>query len=288
MCHNVIWDKMYADDPDFSQEHYSFLKLGDHELRYNPKRDYRILNELDFPITLPKAYYAELTGLYCIYKNKLYDDLDYIGFSHYDKEHRLIGSGGKTDIIALEAARHHAEVLRRKSRGPTDISKRITEAINEFSPVHICLESHEFNKIYNQRVLMDKLQPDQFVGVGRNCFDEIINDYNEFFGTTYSMHDVAKDGFLNMCDCFVTPVSLFEKLMSFVAQIIESSSLDIYDSKRLHRLQGGLLERYVAVFFALENIKKIDLSITHRNWEKRTSSDNILIRIAKKLFAVHE
>jgi hypothetical protein len=45
---------------------------------------------------------------------------------------------------------------------------------------------------------------------------------------------------------------------------MESGKLDIYDTKRLHRLQGGLLERYVAVFFALENIAKIDLSIIHQ------------------------
>lgn len=284
MCHNVIWDKMYAGDPDFSREHYSFLKLGNHDLKYNPRKGYHLLNEFDSAITLPKAYYAELTGMYCIYKNRLHKDLDYIGISHYDKEHRLIGSGRETNIAALEASRYRAEVLRKQNRGPTDITRRIDDALNSFPSVHISLESHDFNKIYNQRVLMDKLQPDQFIGEGRNCLDEIVNDYNAFFGTSYSVEDVAKDGFLNMCNCFVTPVYLFEKLMSFVTQIIESSSLDIYDSQRLYRLQGGLLERYVAVFFALESIPKIDFSITHRHWEKRRAKNNVLMRIAQKIF----
>jgi hypothetical protein len=71
-----------------------------------------------------------------------------------------------------------------------------------------------------------------------------------------------------MCDCFVTPVPVFDKLMSFVTPIIESRKLDIYDTKRQHRLQGGLLERYVAVFFALEDIDKRDLSIVHRYQRK--------------------
>ena len=283
MCHNVIWDKMYAEDPDFSQKYYSFLKLGNHDLKYNPRKGYHIINEFDSPITLPKAYYAELTGMYCIYKNKLYEGFDYIGISHYDKEHRILGSSGETDIAALEASRYRAEVLRKQSYGPTDITKRIDDALNSFPAVHISLESHDFNKIYNQRVLMDKLQPDQFVGEGRNCFDEIVTDYNAFFGTNYSIEDVAKDGFLNMCNCFVTPVYLFEKLMSFVTQIIESSSLDVYDSQRLYRLQGGLLERYVAVFFALEGIQKIDLSITHRHWEKRTSRGNTMTQLVNKI-----
>lgn len=284
MCHNVIWDKMYAGDPDFSQEHYSFLKLGNHALRHNPDKNYHIISEFDSPITLPKPYYAELTGMYCIYKNKLYDGLDYIGISHYDKEHRLIGAGGEINIPALENTRYHAEVLREQTHGPTDITRRINEIINKFSPVHISLESHDFQKIYNQRVLMDRLKPDQFVGEGRNCLDEIVQDYNDFFGTEYTINDVAKDGFLTMCNCFVTPVFLFEKLMSFVTEIIESRSLDVYDSQRLYRLQGGLLERYVAVFFALEDIKKIDLSITHRHWEKIIAPKSRWKQVVRKIF----
>jgi hypothetical protein len=131
---------------------------------------------------------------------------------------------------------------------------------------------------------MDKRQPDQFVGEGRNCLDEILVEYNRFFGTGYSMLDVEKDGFLNMCDCFVTPVFLFDKLMSFVASVIENGSLDIYDTKRRHRLQGGLLERYVAVFFALERINKTDLTIIHRYWDKKKSDNNFVRRLLKKMF----
>ena len=86
-----------------------------------------------------------------------------------------------------------------------------------------------------------------------NCIDRILDDYNSFFQTRHTLQDVARDGFLTMCDCFVTPVGVFDKLMSFISPIMESGKLDIYDTQRLHRLQGGLLERYVAVFFALEN-----------------------------------
>lgn len=284
MCHNVIWDKMYANDPDFSSEHYSFLKLGNQDLLYNPQKQYHIINESDFPVAFLEPHYAELTGMYCIYKNKLYKGLDYVGVSHYDKDHRLLGGGEKTTIDTLEAARYRAEVLRIPSSGPTDITRRITEAVNKSPFVHIGLEVHDFKKIYDQRVLMDKKQPNQFVGSGRNCFEGILRDYNQFFGTQFSMQDVAKDGFLSMCDCFVTPVYLFEKLMAFISELIESGALDIYDTERRHRLQGGLLERYVAVFFALENIEKVDLSTVHRHWEKKASGSNFLRQSLNKLF----
>ena len=89
-CHNVIWDEMYENDPDFTSGHYSFLKLGSHDLRYNPAKGYHIISEFDFPIYRDAPHYAELTGMYCVYKNRLHDGLDYVGFSHYDKEHRLM------------------------------------------------------------------------------------------------------------------------------------------------------------------------------------------------------
>lgn len=284
-CHNVIWDEMYAGDPDFNREHYTFFKLGLHDLSRNSGKDYLISSEFDYPIHWDAASYAELTGLYCIYKNRLHEGLDYIGFSHYDKEHRLIGSGGDVKINELEAARLQFEVKREKCNGATNITAMIQEAISSPHPVHVSLESHEFKKIYDQRVLMDDSQPDAFVGEGVNCIDRILEDYNAFFNTQYTMDDVAKDGFLNMCDCFVTPVATFEKLMSFISPIIESRKLDIYDTKRQHRLQGGLLERYIAVFFALEQIDKIDLSIIHQYWNKRqTRSRNPFSTVWKKLF----
>jgi hypothetical protein len=263
-CHNVIWDEMYENDPDFTMEHYRFLKLGRHDLQYNASKGYRIIRELDFPIYWDATHYAELTGMYCVYKNRLHDGLDYIGFSHYDKEHRLLYAGGSLNIKELEAARAKYDANPRKCHEPTDITSRIQKLVESPLPVHVSLESHDFQKIYNQRVLMDDTQPDAFVGEGVNCIDRILEDYNSFFQTKYTLQDVSRDGFLTMCDCFITPISIFDKLMSFITHMMESGKLDRYDTQRLHRLQGGLLERYVAVFFALENVAKVDLSTVHQ------------------------
>jgi len=274
MCHNVIWDEMYENDPDFNATEYIFLKLGRSNLQHNPAKGYRIISEFDLPIHWDAPHYAELTGMYCVYKNRLHEGLDYVGFSHYDKEHRLIALGANAPIEELEAARLKAEVKKRRLHRPTNITAMIHHLINSHSTIHISLESHDFNKIYNQNVLMDDRNPDVFVGEGVNCFDRILEDYNTFFRTRYTLQDVAKDGYLNMCDCFITQVYVFEKLMAFITPIIESQKLDIYDTQRRHRLQGGLLERYVAVFFALENIEKIDLSIVHQYWKKAFRRQN--------------
>ncbi len=284
-CHNAIWDEMYNNDPDFQSGHYVFLKLGHHILNYNEKKGYNIKSEFDFSIYWDATYYAELTGLYCVYKNRLYEGLDYIGFSHYDKEHRLLISGNGVKINEIEAARMLYEVKQQKSDRPTNVTSLIQEKISSINPVHLSLESHDFKKIYDQRILMDNNQPNTFVGDGINCIDQILDDYNAFFDTNYSIEDVAKDGFLNMCDCFVTPVNVFVKLMSFISPIIESKRLDVYDIKRLHRLQGGLLERYVAVFFALEQINKVDLSTIHQYWLKHPKKKrNSLMAWTEKLF----
>src|SRR5512142_2646198 len=125
MCHNTIRDEMYEKDAGFGPEHYSFLKLGRHDLQHNSAKGYRILREFDYPVSLDAPHYAEFTGLYCVYKNRLHDGLDYIGFSHYDKEHRLLAPDGTAAIDELEAARVRNEVKRRRGKGPTDVTARI-------------------------------------------------------------------------------------------------------------------------------------------------------------------
>jgi hypothetical protein len=164
----------------------------------------------------------------------------------------------------LEEARVLYDGKRRKCHGPTDITSRIHNIIGSPVPVHVSLESHDFQKIYDQHVLMDDDKPDAFIGEGVNCIDRILDDYNSFFQTHFTLQDISRDGFITMCDCFITPISIFDKLMSFITPIMESGKLDRYDTQRLHRLQGGLLERYVAVFFTLENMAKVDLSIVHQ------------------------
>ena len=269
MCHNVIWDDLYAHDPGFDSRHYTFLKLGRQDIRYNPQKGYRIISEFDYPVSLDLPHYAELTGLYCIYKNRLHEGLDYIGVHHYDKEHRLIGDGSHRDSRELEALRLEAEMERRILPGSrTDLTALIEAAIAGRKDVHISLESHDVQKIYDQRIIMDEGKPETLSGEGINCIDRILEDYNAFFGTGCTFEDLKKCGYLNMCDCFVTPVWLFEKLMTFICPVIESGKLDAFDTMRKHRLQGNLLERYIAVFFALEDIEKVDLSTVHQFWRK--------------------
>ena len=271
MCHNVIWEDMYTGDANFSSKNYTFFKLGDAKLEHRMGSKFTLLNEYDLPIHMTEAHYAELTGLYAIYKNGLHKGLDAIGFSQYDKEHRLIGSSQDIEAETLETLRLEAE-KQKKATGPTDVTTRIEKSLNDNpTGVHICLEGHGFQKMYDSKVMMDESDPDAFVGEGINCFDAILSDYNSHFGTSFTMSDVAADGYLTMCDSFITPVLTFEKLMEFLVPIIESRRLDIFDSKRKHRLQGGLLERYVAVFFALEKIKKIDMSTFHQYWRKKNS-----------------
>jgi hypothetical protein len=269
MCHNVIWDDLYAHDPGFDGRHYSFMNLGRQDIKYNPHKGYKIIREQDYPIWLDLPHYAELTGLYCIYKNRLHDGLDYIGFSHYDKEHRLIGDCSHRNMQELEALRLEAEMERRVLSGSrTNLTALIEAEIMRRRDVHISLESHDVQKIYDQRITMDERFPDMIDGDGINCIDRILQDYNDFFGTRYTWENLRKCDYLNMCDCFVTPVRLFEKLMTFLCPIIESGRLDIFDSERKHRLQGNLLERYAAVFYALEPIEKVDLSTVHQFWRK--------------------
>jgi hypothetical protein len=283
MCHNIIWDGMFEGDDRFSADHYTFLKLGTHEIEFNKSKGYRVVSEADFPVQWPDAHYAEFTGMYALFKSGLQKEYDYIGCSQYDKEQRLIGDGPDMESHELERRRLKIE-HERSGGGSTNVTEWVEQIISSSEgPVHISFESHEFQKIYDQKVMMDDDHPNQFLGDGVNCMDRILEDYNEFFGTAFTMDDVAKVGWLNMCDSFLTPSGIFEKLMSFIVPIMEDRRLDKYDTKRRHRLQGGLLERYVAVFFALEDIRKVDLSTIHQYWKKKAPERRPLLGRLKTL-----
>lgn len=269
MFHNMIWDDLYVHDPGFDAGHYRFMKLGRQKMAFTPGKGHDIIREQDFPIWLDLPHYAEITGLYCVYRNRLHEGLDYIGFSHYDKEHRLLGDGSRRSMQDIEMRRIEAETHRRViPDGRTDLTALIDAAIRQYEAVHISLESHDVRKIYDQHIVMDERYPDRIEGEGVNCIDRILQEYNDFFGTRHTLEDLGKSPFMNMCDCFVTPVRLFEKLMTFLCPVIESGRLDGFDRERKHRIQGNLLERYTAVFFALEPIDKVDLSTVHQFWRK--------------------
>lgn len=223
ITHKDIFEYMYKNE---NISNYVFVNVSENILDEHLYQNYNVLDiKNDKFIPLGK-WYTESEVIYNIYKNKMYENLTHIGFLHYDVE-------------------------------PNNLSNFIEQ--NIFEKCHINMQPFEFNWDYNQHIMADDTQTETLVGDGRNCYELIFQKYNEYYNTNKTYNDMGS--IINLCSCFFIDVVRFEKMMEWIVWVIESKELDKYDNLHRHRLQGGLLERFYAVWLSLNYDKcdKIDL-----------------------------
>jgi len=246
VAHDRVHEEMYAGDPLWNPTNYSFLNVGNGTLIGSGT--FQVVQQRDLPNARSLGkHWAESEGIYNIYRSGRYQDYDFVGFLQYDKELRL-----KKRRLGLFP-------------GATNITERVNRSLSREVACHISFETHETQWDFNQRILADERYPETLVGSGRNCYDYILTDYNRFFGTSYSMDDVLRHRYINLCSCFLVDVATFEKMMSFFSTVVESGRLDVFDKQRRHRLQGGLAERYFGMFLLFEYSTFVNLNLHHRN-----------------------
>lgn len=239
VSHNTIYNYMYEKDKLFNKENYVIFDVSSNKMEVSDKSS--IVHQIELPNyqNLGK-WWAESEAIYNIYHNKkLYKNLDYIGFLHYDKELKIIETH------------------------KTDITKRINNYIMNKTKGHICFELHNTINDYNQSILADDNQPNTLVGTGINCYDYILKDYNDYFKTNYLIQDFFDKKHINLCSCFLIDVKTFEKMMGFMEYIVESKKLEVFDTEHKYRLQGGLMERYFGMFLTFEYDNFLNLNLYH-------------------------
>lgn len=252
VTHGPVEEQYYANDPLFSNEHYEFFNVSNKNLSHSR---YRIINKNDVKsfIHLGK-WYAEAEVIYNVYKNNLYQNLDYVGFIHWDYE--------------------------LKSQDRT-IGYNVTEAINEAverGVPFVSFSSYNFEEIYNQRIMMDPRYPNHKIGNGKNCFDTIIEEYNDFYNKQLSV-SLLLTSRINLCSAFLCSKATFEHLMSFYAFIIEKKEIEHYDSNHKYRFQGGLLERYIGCYSAVADFAEIELIHHYDHAKEKTKAQFLIGRI---------
>jgi len=100
----------------------------------------------------------------------------------------------------------------------------------------------------------------------------VLESYNKFFGTKFTVDDLGKNPINNkiiMYSTFIIPVRVFEKMMSWTSRLI----FEIYPSAILppypanHNRLGEVMEESYGIFFALESLQKrtthIEVPIIH-------------------------
>lgn len=241
--HKKIHDLTVKCDRDFNNDNYTFLNVGNQDSLEN-QDGYSVIkqSELANSISIGK-YWAESEGIYNIWRSGVYKELDYIGFIHYDVQLKL----DKKFVIGSK----------------TNITKRINKYIDNKDRGHISFATFTPKGDFAQKIMMDENEPNTLVGDGRNCYYEIINDYNQFFGTSHTVEEFMLFPKINLCSCFLIDTAGFEKMMGFFEWLYESHKLDKFDTEHKNRFQGGMAERYFGVFLMFEYDKMKDLNLNH-------------------------
>ncbi|WP_266362889.1 hypothetical protein [Tellurirhabdus rosea] len=222
------------------------------ELDFPAEKEYAVMNLWELPVFVPIGkFYTESEVIYNVYKNKqLYAGLDAVGFAHYDMD---------LSTLTAESFQNYLK----------------TNDVLYFQP-------YSFREDYDQKILMDPARPDTLRGKGRNCYETILADYNGSYGTSFRPKELAGKT-IGLCSCFMAKVDLFSSLMTdFIAPVIESKKLDSYDSQRIHRIQGGLMERYIGVWFMLQTANAAPVKVPH--FFEQTRHNRRLINRIKNYF----
>lgn len=244
VSHKQFIPKMCHCDPMFNSTNYCILNVGN-EKTIEHSEGLEVINQFELPhaVSLGK-WWAESEGIYNIWLSNKYSDLDYIGFIHYDKELRLI----KKYLFPNRM---------------TNITSRINEYISGEQKAHISFENHNMRRDYGQKIMADINHPNELTGDGLNCYDYLLNDYNTYFSTQYTLEDLFRCKCINLCSCFLVDYATFDKMMKFFQWVILQKRLEPFDTNHMYRFQGGMAERYFGLFLAFEYRKNKDLSIIH-------------------------
>lgn len=241
VTHKTIREHYYSNDKNFNNDNWGFINVSSNKLTNNEWYEkYDIVDMSSLPNFKPLGpWYAETEAIYNVYKNDIHLDYDYIGFIHHDYELK-------------------------DQFGDFNITEKINNLLNEYELLYLSSIKND----YSQRILADETKPNQLVGDGVNCYDYIINDYNNFYGMNENVNEWKGDYVKNICSAFLCSKNDFIKMMEFSSSIIESKKLDIFDTQHRYRLQGGIFERYFSVF--LDKLKKpfYNLEINHRWLDK--------------------
>ncbi|NQU80954.1 MAG: hypothetical protein HQ543_05495 [Bacteroidetes bacterium] len=238
-----LYDEHYSTDDSLNLKNFTFVKVNDEyemELSSN-NHDYDIFFEHVFKTynaELQKKGYHQNSVLYHLYKNNSHKEYDYIGFIEYD--HVLTNEFCKTIQTTID-----------------DTDKDQIFFFNTFN----------FSQLWDQGILMNPYRLKKQEGNPRskwNCIKVILDDYNNFFDTNYTLQDLAQKNCFPICHAALMPSNIFEKIMKFHAFIIETRKVEKYH--RLNwRSNAGLMERYFAVELALEKAKVVDfIQLEHR------------------------
>jgi len=241
-----IFDDHYSIDPSFRASNFTFAKVNDdYEVDISGNQlEYDIFYENQFssfdPVWQQKGYH-ENSVLYHIYQDKLHEHLDYIGFLEYD---HVLQPGFTTAI-----------------------QHRIDQAEED---IIFSFGAFTFQQLWDQGIMLNPWRTGQQEGrvdSRWNCLNVILKDYNDFYGTRFTLDDLRQKNCFPLCHAVLMPSRIYDKIMQFHSFIMESGRIEKYHSFNW-RSNAGIMERYLAVELCLESAPIItDINLEHRSYD---------------------
>lgn len=223
----------------------TFVKMDKGPYVFNASKHIYLVKEPYFKeIGKEFAEYEFYYSLYSGYKNGLIDLPEYLGFIQYDME--FFSREKETDGISL-----------------IDFVSNKFEKNKIDKETLVSFQSIDFDKIYKQNIVMDINRTDVYSDPNfENCLDSIIRDYNFIKKDNIKLSDFDSKK-ISMCGSFLVHRNIFIEIMDFLAIIIEDKRLNKFNKKE--RMQGLLLERYLAIFLFGLRLKQINFNLPHHS-----------------------
>ncbi|MBN1764203.1 MAG: hypothetical protein JW860_03015 [Sedimentisphaerales bacterium] len=232
--HHELFDENYTCDPSFDHRCYQFVKCNEtFRPVYNSEFGYDVMYEHDFEFydkTLQARSYYAPSVIYHVYKNRIHERFDYVGFMEYD--------------LSLQCA---------KAGGPLRITETIDHIINENDAIIVTYRNfHTFGHLAGQ---------EDMPLAGDNWSRTMIRDYNEYFNTHFDP-DTFKDCPEKAAtqQSFLADRHTFEHLMGFITHVIEDRLAERGDGRTR---PCTFLERYFSIALQFEQVKKLQLNLHH-------------------------
>jgi hypothetical protein len=211
--HFVIYHKYHL----LEQQQSSSVVTVKCNPRFPDASDGADLVEADLPFYNPRLQsqetpYHAASFLYHAYKNGLHRDLDYIGFSEYD----LVLESGLLEYFEVVASLGERIVIPLSHRWPFEFLAAQT----------------------------------QILAANRQCMSTILQDYNEFWQTQWSLQELL-DRNPTICtqQSFWCDRASFERLMKFICHVVEQG---LAERKGSRPRPSTLMERYIGLALYLD------------------------------------
>jgi hypothetical protein len=211
--HKKIFHNIYKITPAEKEKYITFYGVKEKDPEGNPKIIYEYELEKYNP-NLQSKKYNEGSCLFHVYKNKLYNTYDYVGFCQYDMVF------------------------------PQRFFKFIEAKLNSDnnSKVIFYLDFFKWAFLGGQTTII-RSYPNVPSG---------LKSYNLFFNKNYTANHLIKNKMI-ICNTFLIPKKMYEKMMAWLVHYFRNDINDNYICSRGHHFNPGhIIEALTSMFLSLE------------------------------------